>query len=86
MGAVVGVVLLVPAALAFAVDRVEQRRQVALLSSSAVALEPKVSFPLGQASGSSVCQRSIIFFRSFTALLSYAFSHYPCLSGFQALP
>ena len=41
MGAVVSVVLLIPAALAFAVDRVVQRRQVALLSASAVALEPK---------------------------------------------
>ena len=41
MGAVVSVVLLIPAALAFAVDRVVQRRQVALLSSRAVALEPK---------------------------------------------
>ena len=41
MGAVVSVVLLIPAVLAFAVDRVVQRRQVALLSSRAVALEPK---------------------------------------------
>ena len=43
MGAVVSVVLLIPAVLAFAVDRVVQRRQVALLSSRAVALEPKPS-------------------------------------------
>ena len=41
MGAVVSVVLLIPAVLAFAVDRIVQRRQVALLSSRAVALEPK---------------------------------------------
>jgi iron(III) transport system permease protein len=40
MGAVVSVVLLIPAVFAFAVDRVVQRRQVALLSSRAVALEP----------------------------------------------
>ncbi len=41
MGAVVGFVLLVPALLAFAVDRIVQRRQVALLSVTAVPLEPK---------------------------------------------
>lgn len=36
MGAVVGMVLLVPAVLAFAIDRIVQRRQVALLSARAV--------------------------------------------------
>ena len=41
MGAVVGFVLLVPAVLAFALDRPIQRRQVALLSARAVPLEPK---------------------------------------------
>lgn len=41
MGAVVSVVLLVPAALAFAVDRLVQRKQVALLSARAVPLVPK---------------------------------------------
>src|SRR6478752_3215235 len=41
MGAVVGMVLLVPAVLAFAIDRVVQRRQVALLSARAVPYEPK---------------------------------------------
>jgi iron(III) transport system permease protein len=41
MGAVVGMVLLVPAVLAFAIDRMVQRRQVALLSARAVPLEPK---------------------------------------------
>jgi iron(III) transport system permease protein len=43
MGAVVGMVLLVPAVLAFAIDRVVQRRQVALLSARAVPYEPKAS-------------------------------------------
>lgn len=43
MGAVVSVVLLAPAVLAFAVDRLVQRRQVALLSARAVPLEPKRS-------------------------------------------
>ena len=43
MGAVVGMVLLVPAALAFFIDRVVQRRQVALLSARAVPLEPKLN-------------------------------------------
>ena len=41
MGAVVGMILLVPAILAFAIDRLVQRRQVALLSARAVPLEPK---------------------------------------------
>ncbi len=43
MGAVVGMVLLVPAVLAFVIDRIVQRRQVALLSARAVPLEPKVN-------------------------------------------
>ncbi|EDP64647.1 short chain dehydrogenase [alpha proteobacterium BAL199] len=41
MGAVVSVVLLIPAVLAFAVDRIIQRRQVAALSARAVPFEPK---------------------------------------------
>jgi iron(III) transport system permease protein len=43
MGAVVGFVLLVPAVVAFALDRLIQRRQVALLSARAVPLEPRVN-------------------------------------------
>jgi iron(III) transport system permease protein len=41
MGAVVSVVLLFPAVIAFLVDRMVQRKQVALLSARAVPLEPK---------------------------------------------
>ena len=41
MGAVVGFVLLLPAVLAFAVDRQIQKKQVALLTARAVPLEPK---------------------------------------------
>src|SRR3546814_8164754 len=41
MGAVVSVVLLFPAVIAFFVDRMVQRKQVALLSARAVPLEPK---------------------------------------------
>lgn len=41
MGAVVGVILLAPALLSFAVDRVVARRQVAQLSARAVPFEPK---------------------------------------------
>lgn len=41
MGAVVGMILLVPAVVAFFVDRLVQRRQVALLSARAVPYEPK---------------------------------------------
>ncbi len=40
MGAVVSVVLLIPAAFAFLVDRLVQKRQVALLSARAVPLTP----------------------------------------------
>ncbi len=40
MGAVVGFVLLIPAVVAFAADRITQRRQVALLSARAVPLQP----------------------------------------------
>jgi iron(III) transport system permease protein len=43
MGAVVSVVLLVPALLAFAIDRMMQKKQVALLSSRAVPYAPKPS-------------------------------------------
>lgn len=43
MGAVVGIVLLAPAVLAFLVDRVTQKKQVALLSSRAVPYEPRPS-------------------------------------------
>jgi iron(III) transport system permease protein len=41
MGAVVGFILLVPAVVAFLVDRQAQRRQVALLSARAVPFEPR---------------------------------------------
>ena len=41
MGAVVGMILLMPAVLAFVIDRFVQRRQFALLSARAVPLEPK---------------------------------------------
>lgn len=44
MGAVVGMILLVPAVLAFVVDRVVQRRQTALLTARAVPLIPKPQF------------------------------------------
>ena len=42
MGAVVGMILLVPAAVAFLVDRIAKRRQVALLSARAVPYEPAI--------------------------------------------
>ncbi len=41
MGAVVSIILLVPAVVAFSVDRMVQRKQVALLSSRAVPYQPK---------------------------------------------
>ena len=45
MGAVVGFVLLIPAVVAFAADRILQGRQVALLSARAVPLVPKPAAP-----------------------------------------
>ena len=44
MGAVVGFILLAPAVLSFAVDRLVQRKQVALLSARAVPFTPKPHF------------------------------------------
>jgi iron(III) transport system permease protein len=41
MGAVVGLILLIPAVLAFAIDRLVQRKQTALLSARAVPYSPK---------------------------------------------
>ena len=41
MGAVVSIILLIPAVVAFAVDRIVQRKQVALLSARAVPYQPK---------------------------------------------
>lgn len=41
MGAVVSIILLIPAVIAFTVDRIVQKKQVALLSSRAVPYEPK---------------------------------------------
>lgn len=46
MGAVVSVMLLVPAVLAFTVDRLVQRKQVALLSARAVPYTPKPNRPV----------------------------------------
>jgi iron(III) transport system permease protein len=43
MGAVVGMMLLLPAVLAFTADRIVQRRQIAVLSARAVPLEPQPS-------------------------------------------
>lgn len=43
MGAVVGMILLVPALIAFVVDKISKRHQVALLSARAVPLEPPVN-------------------------------------------
>ncbi|NND89710.1 MAG: putative 2-aminoethylphosphonate ABC transporter permease subunit [Granulosicoccus sp.] len=43
MGAVVSVVLLIPAMLAFGIDRIVQRRQVALLSARSVVYQPSSS-------------------------------------------
>jgi len=41
MGAVVGLLRLAPALIAFAVDRLEQRKQATLLSARTVAYQPE---------------------------------------------
>ncbi len=53
MGAVVGLILLMPAIFAFFVDRQVQKKQVALLSARAVPYEPKPN-----AGGTSRCSLS----------------------------
>ena len=60
MGAVVSVILLVPAVIAFSVDRIVQRKQVALLSARAVPYQPKPNRKLDMA---------MLAFCSFVALL-----------------
>src|SRR5882724_7489583 len=54
MGATVSVVLLIPAALAFVVDRIVQRRQYALVTSSSRPLEPRRR-PLADWGGLAYC-------------------------------
>jgi iron(III) transport system permease protein len=71
MGAVVGVLLLLPAGLAFAVDRVARRRQVALLSSRAVPYEPapRRGFDLGMLG---YCSAVGVFLLGLVAVSQYA--------------
>lgn len=88
MGAVVSVVLLVPAALAFAVDRLVQRKQVALLSARAVPLVPKPNPALDLAmllfcsiiAGCILAMLGMAFYASIVKLwpydLSLSFRHY----------
>ncbi|MDH3695335.1 MAG: ABC transporter permease subunit, partial [Gammaproteobacteria bacterium] len=76
MGAVVSMILLLPAAIAFVVDRIVQRKQVALLSARAVALEPKPSrrfdmTMLGFAILVSVFIRGILFVCQYAALIKF---------------
>ncbi|MGH6915578.1 MAG: ABC transporter permease subunit, partial [Geminicoccales bacterium] len=71
MGAVVSMVLLVPAVVAFIVDRLVQRRQVASLSTSSVPLEPKPSrrFDLGMLA---YCGVVAVFILGIVAACQYA--------------
>lgn len=68
MGAVVGVILLIPAVIAFLVDRLAQRRQVALVSARAVAYAPNRS-PLRDAAALALC---IVVSSIFLAVLGMA--------------
>ncbi len=71
MGAVVSVVLLIPALVAFTVDRVVQRKQVALLSARAVPYQPKPSrrFDLSMLA---VCVLISIFILGLLAMCQFA--------------
>lgn len=71
MGAVVSVVLLVPAILAFAVDRVIQRRQVAALSARAVPFEPKPD-PAADWTGFGLCLAIAVFILGILAVCQFA--------------
>jgi iron(III) transport system permease protein len=71
MGAVVSVLLLIPAALAFAVDRFARRRQVALLSTRAVPYEPKPS-PWFDAAMLGTCAAIGIFLLAIITVSQYA--------------
>ncbi|MGH6943078.1 MAG: ABC transporter permease subunit, partial [Geminicoccaceae bacterium] len=76
MGAVVGVVLLLPAVLAFVVDRLVQRKQVALLSARAVPYEAKPSrrFDLAMLAFCgvvSVCILGVLGISQFAALVKF---------------
>ena len=76
MGAVVGMMLLAPAALAFVVDRVVQRKQVALLTARAVPLIPGRSsaatcFSRSSAASSSVGILAILGMAIWGSLIKY---------------
>jgi iron(III) transport system permease protein len=71
MGAVVSVLLLIPAGFAFAADRFVRRRQVALLSTRAVPYEPKPS-PGFDAVMLGACAAIAIFLLAMIAVSQYA--------------
>ena len=71
MGAVVSVVLLVPAVFAFAVDRIIQRRQVAALSARSVPFEPKPD-PVADWSAFALCLTVALFIVGILAVCQFA--------------
>ncbi len=71
MGAVVSVVLLIPALIAFSVDRAVQKRQVALLSARSVPYEPKPDRKVDM-SGLAFCVIVAIFILGLIGVCQYA--------------
>jgi len=71
MGAVVSMVLLVPAVFAFAVDRIIQRRQVAALSARSVPFEPKPD-PGADWSGFALCLAVAVFIVGILVVCQFA--------------
>lgn len=71
MGAVVSVILLVPAVVAFAVDRIIQRRQVAALTARSVPLEPRPD-PAADWTGFALCLSVAVFIVGILAICQFA--------------
>ncbi len=71
MGAVVSVVLLIPALFAFTIDRIVQKKQVALLSARAVPYEPKPSRGFDRLMMASCCAVAV-FIIGILAVCQYA--------------
>jgi iron(III) transport system permease protein len=71
MGAVVSVILLIPALAAFSIDRIVQRRQVALLSARSVAYLPKPSPRFDRAS-LAYCALVAVFIVGLLGMCQYA--------------
>jgi iron(III) transport system permease protein len=77
MGATISTLLLIPAAIAFVLDRIVQRRQVAMVSSGIKPLSPKRHHPLAQIAVVGVMLIVVIFILSvYITVIIGAFTNY----------